>query len=278
MSISTAFSGKFKKLWDNNSILVFMILIYLIFEIPKQITGLNSFRTIQALFMTVVVFGHGVKRYGWGAVLFLLLITFSISWTAESISIISGFPFGKYEYTENLGTKIGAVPWGIMPAYFLTAYLSWSLGASFLNNHTTGIRKKDIILIPCLASFIMVMWNFCFDPIHSTVLESWIWKSGGPFWGVPLSNYLGWFITVYIIFQIFAIYLYREAKDEPTNQNRVFWFIPPIMYLGIALEFILDPFFKTGNKNIYWSMFLGTIFTMVFTGLLNIIQLSRKEL
>jgi putative membrane protein len=278
MRKTLTFTEKLQNAWESNLILVLAILLYLILEVPKQLTGLNSYRTIQALFMTVVIFGHGVKRYGWGAVLFLLLITFSISWTTESISIITDFPFGSYEYTEHLGTKIGQVPWGIMPAYFLTAYLSWSISTSFLNNFGNSISKKDIILIPITASFIMVMWDFCFDPIHSAILGSWTWETGGSFWGVPLTNYLGWFFTVYLIFQIFAVYLYKSIKTEAVIQNRLYWYIPPIMYLGIALEFILNPFFKTGNADIYRSMLLGTVFTMGFTAFLNIVQISRKPL
>lgn len=227
--------------------------------------------------MTIVVFGHGVKRYGWAAVIFLMLITFGITWTTESVSIITGFPFGNYAYSEHLGTKIGRVPWGIMPAYFLTAYLAWSISTTFLNNYDNSIGKKDILLTPVIASFIMVMWDFCFDPIHATAGGAWIWEDGGPFWGVPLSNYIGWFITVYIIFQIFALYIYLTIKTGFVIQNRIFWYIPPVMYMGIALEFILNPFFKSGNPDIYWSMFLGTIFTMIFTGLLNIILVSRRQ-
>jgi hypothetical protein len=35
----------------------------------------------------------------------------------------------------------------------------------------------------------------------------WIWLNGGEYWGVPFTNFLGWFLTVYLIFQNFALYL-----------------------------------------------------------------------
>jgi putative membrane protein len=53
----------------------------------------------------------------------------------------------------------------------------------------------------------MVLWDLAMDPASSTIQKLWIWEKGGGFFGVPLSNYVGWFLTVYVFMQLFAFYL-----------------------------------------------------------------------
>jgi putative membrane protein len=46
----------------------------------------------------------------------------------------------------------------------------------------------------------MVAWDLSMDPVWSTVMHSWIWLQGGAYFGVPVSNFLGWYLTVYVIY------------------------------------------------------------------------------
>jgi uncharacterized membrane protein len=49
---------------------------------------------------------HGVRRYGWRHFIIFFFFTFVISWSYETSSILSGFPFGRYDYTGQLGPKL----------------------------------------------------------------------------------------------------------------------------------------------------------------------------
>jgi putative membrane protein len=71
-----------------------------------------------------------------------------------------------------------------------------------------------VLALPLVASFLMVAWDLAQDPIWATVLHGWVWRDGGPWFGVPVSNYLGWFGTVYVIYLLFALYL-RRRPDPP---------------------------------------------------------------
>src|SRR5258708_23385999 len=66
------------------------------------------------------------------------------------------------------------------------------------------------------------------DPGGGAILDSWIWVRGGANFGVPVSNFLGWYLTVYVIYQLFALYLRRH----PTNRNPL-----PSKYLRQAVLF-----------------------------------------
>jgi hypothetical protein len=88
---------------------------------------------------------------------------------------------------------------------------------------------------------------------------------------------LGWFLTAYLIFQVFALYLARIGRNERLEQGRTYWYLAPVMYLGLALGFLLNPFYKTDNLEIYWSVLLGCILTMVFASVLNVVAVNRLD-
>ncbi len=264
-----------------NLLLVTMAVIYWSLALlnPWELFG-NASETVyfvQNLAWLSFVLVHGSKRYGWDNMFVFFGITFIISWYTETASIAMGFPFGNYHYTDLLGTKLGTVPLIIMPAYFATGYVAWTMSTIFLENLGTGIERRNLFLIPTVASFIMVMWDFCFDPINSTVEGAWIWEDGGAYYGVPISNYFGWYLTVFMIYQVFALYLYRFSKNERVGQSKTYWYLAPVMFLGLALGCLLNPFFRTVNLEIYWSLFLGAILTMVFTSILNIISVRGSS-
>jgi len=232
---------------------------------------------VQNLAWLFFVLIHGSKRYGWDNLFIFFGITFLISWSTETASIAMGFPFGDYHYTDLLGAKIGTVPLAILGAYFAAGYLAWTMGTIFLGNLGTGIEKRNLFLVPFIASFVMVMWDFCFDPIKSTIDGAWICEDGGAYYGVPISNYLGWYLTVFLIYQVFALYLYRFSANERVGQSKMYWYLAPLMFLGLALGYLLNPFYQTANLEIYWSLFLGCILTMVFASVLNIIFVRRLD-
>jgi putative membrane protein len=268
-----------------NLLLVIAVVLYWSLALLKPWnlfgTASETLYLIQNLAWLSFVLVHGSKRYGWDNLFVFFGITFLISWSAETASIATGFPFGDYHYTELyadlLGAKIGTVPLTVMPAYFVAGYLAWTMGTIFLGNLGTGIEGRNLILVPFVASFVMVMWDLCLDPIRSTIDGAWVWEDGGAYHGVPISNYFGWYLTVFLIYQLFALYLYRFSTNEGMEQSRTYWYLAPVMFLGLGLQFLLNPFFQTANLDIYWSMFLGCIFTMVFASVLNIIFVSRLD-
>jgi uncharacterized membrane protein len=258
-------------------LLAILLIIYLVVGGIFHILGdpHNLIANFAFLFFVLI---HGVLRYGIKNLVVFFIITFAISWTTETLSIVYGFPFGNYHYTAILGFKLGPVPIMIMIAYFVAGYLAWTLSSTFLGNYGKGIEKKNVFFVPFIASFIMVMWNFCFDPIMSTIQGSWIWEDGGYYFGVPVSNYFGWFFTVYLIYQVYALYLYKFVPNKELGGNKLFWYFPAICYFGLALEYLIGPFNHTANLDIYWSMFLAAVFTMVFTAVLNLILVQRAKI
>jgi hypothetical protein len=121
---------------------------------------------------------------------------------------------------------------------------------------------------------------------------SWVWLQGGGYFGVPFSNFVpGWFLTVYIFLQIFALYLYRFSNapvESRVIKPKTFWYQALAAYgiiaLGrVALAFVgknvqvTDPTGRTWmTGDIYDTQALVTIFTMVFIVVLSAIRITRR--
>src|SRR5437879_13730530 len=67
---------------------------------------------------------HGALRYGWSGIAVFIVISLVVSNILENTSILTGFPFGHYHYTDVLGPKLFLVPVLIDPAYFASDYLA----------------------------------------------------------------------------------------------------------------------------------------------------------
>lgn len=209
---------------------------------------------LMPLFVVPFSFGHGVLRYGWCKMIIFFLAVSAVGWSYESLSIATEFPYGSYYYTSVLGFKIGAVPLLVMPSYFAFGYLSWSLAGVLLNKRDIAISGMDLILIPAVASLIMVIWDITIDPINSTLFKAWIWRDGGAYFGVPLANFRGWFICTFTFFFLFSLANangnQRALPPPGIANNKQYWALPALMYGGTVAEYLAGMFRFSGAGDV----------------------------
>jgi uncharacterized membrane protein len=234
---------------------------------------------------------HGAQHYKWSGILTFLVLCLVVSNLLENTSILTGFPFGHYHYTSDLGPKLFLVPLVIGPAYFGTGYLAWVLSTVLIGDVRPKGSWLTTFAVPFIASFLMVAWDLGMDPTSSTIRHSWIWEQGGGYFGVPLTNYLGWFFTVYVFFQVFALSLrFRKASregEEPTF-TRSYYAQAIVMYALIGLVIVVS--YLVGSTNTAITDAVGvvwqtrsiaeaeatvTIFTMLFAAALAAVKLLQ---
>lgn len=228
---------------------------------------------------------HAPRQIGWTNLGVFFALAFVISWSFESLSIATGFPFGNYHYTEILGWQLGTVPLLIMPAYFGVCYISWHIARTLTDALEPGQSFGWPVVL--VAAFVMVMWDLSMDPSRATVNLAWIWHDGGAYFGVPFVNFAGWFLCVATIFAAFAFWLSRGAKKTVARPDRMAQAQALGLYVGLFAEFIsfaaLGP--KTGTvtdavgqvwnlRDIYESLGLVSIFTMGFVIVLTLLKLA----
>jgi uncharacterized membrane protein len=104
----------------------------------------------------------------------------------EAVGVATGFPFGTYDYSGQLGPKLLGVPLIIPLAWTWMAWPAW-LAALRL----TGSAVGRVVL----AAAGLAAWDLFLDP--QMVAEGyWTWRSPTPALpgvpGIPIGNYLGW--------------------------------------------------------------------------------------
>jgi uncharacterized membrane protein len=247
---------------------------------------------VAPLLLVSVLFAlvHGAMRYRWTGIVAFIVLCLVVSNILENTSILTGFPFGHYHYTDALGPKLFLVPLLIGPAYFATGYLAWALSTVLIGEVRRESTAFTTFAVPLIASFVMVMWDLCFDPTASTVGQIWIWEQGGGYFGVPLTNYLGWFLTVFVFLQLFALFLrYRRAGQEQAQpMPRSYHAQAVVMYGLMGLTYVLA--YVVGGTNTLVTDAAGvvwqtasisearatvTIFTMIFVAALAAVKLLQ---
>ena len=188
---------------------------------------------------------HGRGSYSGRILLTFAVTVFLVGWSFETLSVLTGFPFGNYHYTPPMAPFLGHVPVFVMPAYCVMGYVSWSMARIFLSR-TNG--ETDALLrwgAPIVAAALMVVWDLSMDPLRATVEQRWIWLDGGGHLGVPFENYVGWALVTWVMFQSFAVLLPRRTPvDAPRPAGTLgYWLSVPLAYASFATEYLLNPFF-----------------------------------
>lgn len=112
------------------------------------------------------------------------------SWAIEALGVRTGFPFGAYAYSDQLGMHLpGGVPWTI-PVSWATATLSAHLLVSKLLPQA-GRGAARVVA----TSLLLLSWDLALDPAMSTVNGLWTWATPGTWYGVPLLNLAGWYLS-----------------------------------------------------------------------------------
>jgi uncharacterized membrane protein len=219
-------------LWVLAAFSVSSHLAAVLLHLPQAVGG-------AMLALSLLLFGllHGASTYGWRGILFFIVVCLGVSNGFENLSIVTGFPFGAYHYTDAMGPKLFLVPLLIGPAYFGVGYLSWTLARAILGDMSGKLRGVLSIATPVIASFIMVSWDLTIDPMMSTINGNWIWHHGGDYFGVPFVNFLGWYLTVYVFYQVFA--LYARRVDVARLEIPGYWIKPLLAYTSMIVAPIL---------------------------------------
>ncbi|WP_395689702.1 carotenoid biosynthesis protein [Aestuariivirga sp.] len=271
-----------------------LLAIYVAVSIPLFLMVPN--KQIIALMVTalIIAFAHGSQRYGLKSMIVFFLMVNVVGFFFENLSVSTGFPFGNYHYTNALNMPmIWQVPLDVALLYFAMGYISWTIANTLLDkaDERLGIRF-NLFALPVVSAFLMTSWDVVFDPTWSTHFQTWIWEDGGGFFGVPLSNYLGWYFVTWIFFQGFALYLSKnQGAVRPTGlpETSGYWMVTIVLYLLVAGGYAMNYFVlpdeqisdATGNvwrsKDIDESAVIVAIYTMGFGAVLAVLRLMQPR-
>jgi putative membrane protein len=196
---------------------------------PAPILLLVILHVFPPLLFAVI---HGSLAYRLRGILLFSALSFAVGNVFENLSIRTGFPFGHYYFTSAMGPKLFLVPVTLGLAYLGIGYLAFAIGRMLVCGPTAPVTGRRVLFVPLVAAFAMVAWDVSMEPVWSTILRCWVWRDGGTYFGTPLSNFFGWYLTVYIFYQLFALYLWRTpGRLKPLP--RTYWRMA-VLYYGVC--------------------------------------------
>ncbi|NWF96053.1 MAG: carotenoid biosynthesis protein [Candidatus Thorarchaeota archaeon] len=130
----------------------------------------------------------------------------------EAIGISTGVPYGGFYYTELMGFRVfGLVPWSVA-----FAFSPLILGSMALASQLT---RRALVAIP-FSALLLVAADLILDPA-AVVLQIWVWLEPGPYYGIPLTNYTGWFMTATLGSALLHMTLAESWQEAPMIDPRV---------------------------------------------------------
>jgi putative membrane protein len=178
-----------------------------IVRLPLVPGGLGSLTAIVAM----CSLAHAWYSLGGRHTLAFFGLSAVISWVYEQAGVATGLVFGAYHYTDYLGARLGDVPLLIPLAWFMMIYPSYVIANVALERRPTGTAEgmARLIRLAAVSAVVMTLWDLVIDPILSgPSVQAWIWETGGPYFGIPIQNYIGWLLTT------FTVYLAYRALEQ----------------------------------------------------------------
>jgi uncharacterized membrane protein len=160
------------------------------------------FTPLLTLIAFAFAFLHAGQRLGWRLALLLAILCFAVSLLFESIGVATGLVYGKYHYSDLLGIKfLGLVPFIIPAAWFMMMYPSYVITSRLV---PAGWKTWQWRLgVAALGGMVMTAWDLAMDPLMVSA-GHWVWDQPGAYFGVPLQNYWGWWLTTFVTFALFG--------------------------------------------------------------------------
>jgi len=237
-----------KKQIESSLVVWGLIVCYSVARVLQLFSGRVPLSVVVALHVFLpVVFAliHGAQSYRWRGILTFVGISLVTGNIFENLGVRTGFPYGHYYFTEVMGPKLFAVPIMMGFAYVGMGYLCWTLAWLILGKVQDPLIGYRLVTLPLVAAFLMVAWDLSQEPIWATILHCWIWVQGGAYFGVPLSNFFGWYLANYFIFQLFALY-WRGRSLNPGVRSRRYWYQAVILYALFAAGNLLEVIPRAG--------------------------------
>ena len=148
-------------------------------RVLSSVVVVGSFATTTA---------NAVRRWGGRRAGTAAAVTAIGTTAVERVGTATSVPFGRYAYTQALQPQVAHVP-AIVPL----AWFALGLPARETAHAALGPGSTPTTRI-VLGAAALTAWDLFLDP--QMVGEGyWKWARRGVYRGIPLTNYVGWFVT-----------------------------------------------------------------------------------
>lgn len=205
-----------------------------------RISGLGSggeaygFRaTAFAAVATACCVSHGWASGGARFVGRFLAIGLATSLSTELAGVATGSIFGPYAYSAGFPAKIlGLVPVVIPFIWFSISYWSFATAQAITGAlPAAGVLPKLVRTL--LAAALLLGYDLTADPNH-VFRGGWSYDGPDFFYGVPLQNFIAWFVIGSVMFALVGRFAYPHGAQlvHSALHDRV----APLVYVALLLH------------------------------------------
>ena len=167
-------------------------------------------------FLALGVLGYALERYGQKAWL-LFAVSFGFGLLTEWVGHTTGVPFGAYGYTAP-GPQLLGVPLLVPLGWFAFTLIGIELSPP-------GTKRW-------LAPLALVAWDVGLDPL---MVSQGFWRfDGGAYYGIPLSNFVGWFVAGAALVTLLGWLEPHLLRSSSPDLRIVFWAQAFLISVGLV--------------------------------------------
>jgi uncharacterized membrane protein len=248
-------------------------------EFLRLLAGTVMLRPYVFTFLAVYLF-LAITTIGWRRTVLFTTVAYILAFLCEYSSIHNGFPFGLYQYISETKEKelwIAGVPFMDSLSFTFLSFVSFELAV--LLRSPLKVNRSDLQVISLepvrsswmttlLAGLLMMYLDIVIDPV-ALQGEKWFlgkiyyYPNGGSYFGVPISNFIGWFITCVLIVRVYLFLEKWVTQRSGMLQYRFKGLGAAGLYFGV-LGFNLAVTFLIGELMMGWvSSFIGLLMLLL---------------
>jgi len=187
---------------------------------------------LEGLMVTVAL----MDEYGPRGLFAALVIAF-FSYGVEALGVNTGFPFGSYRYTGILSPVLpGGVP---LPVVF--AWLTIILAVRRLAVRPPLLVGRRWLISTVVAALLATLLDLVLEPVAFHLEHYWTWLAPGnsAYYGVPLANFLAWFVVSLVLLSFVNRILLRAIsfQDLTSFSSQLPLNVPILLYFANVLMF-----------------------------------------
>lgn len=186
-------------------------------QVPEDLVPAATAVTVLVFLAASVV--AGALFMGARPSLALAGIAILFGFLSEVIGTRTGVPFSPYAYTDVLQPQILDVPILIPLAWGMMAFPAWRVAE---------LLARGPVARTVIAALALTAWDVALDP-QMVGLGFWTWPDGGAYVGIPLQNFLGWFLVGLLVFGTWSL-VRRSASTPASSATIAIGLLGPLLY------------------------------------------------
>ncbi|OLR93687.1 carotenoid biosynthesis protein [Actinokineospora bangkokensis] len=180
-------------------------------RVPLTLAAVVAFALASAI--------DAAARAGVRALVALVLVAAGGGLLVEAVGVATGFPFGDYAYTGDLGWSVLGVPAVVPLAWLMMAWPALLVGRAL---------AAGPWVVP-VAAWALASWDVFLDP-QMVDAGHWAWADPTPGLpgvdGIPLTNFAGWVVVALAMVAVLHRVVPRDVAPADVRRGPA-----PLLYL-----------------------------------------------